>query len=154
MGKRVTKQEGQSQAKKRRRKWKTQNIQGEQTALCTVSPVTYTGRANDILYVSTAVTYNTLQVWSGVFQGFTDVRFQKTSNKQHAKKNQDQREHTSNSKVPYKPSDISVTPITLYTAWHSKNNAVFRKPYLFQCCASRNIKQRDGWSSAVNWTIP
>jgi len=37
-------------------------IQGEQTALCTVSPVTYTGRANDILYVSTAVTYNTLQV--------------------------------------------------------------------------------------------
>jgi len=95
---------------------------------------------------------NTLQVWGGVFQGFTDVRFQKASNKQYAKNNQDQREHTSNSKVPYKPSDISVTPITLYTAWHSKNNAVFRKPYLFQCPASRNIKQWDG--SAVNWTIP
>ena len=116
--------------------------------------VTHTGRANNILYASTAVTYNILQVWSGVFQGFTDVSFQKASNKQHAKNNQDQREHTSKSKVPYKPSDISVTPITLYTAWHSKNNAVFRKPYLFQGCASRNIKQWDGWSSAVNWTIP
>ena len=94
-----------------------------------------------------------MQLWSGFFQGFTDVRFQKASNKKHTKNNQDQTEH-SNSKIPYKPSDISVTIITLYTAWYSKNNAVFRKPYLFQCCASRNVKQWDGWSSAGNCTIP